>query len=197
MALNMDEFQRLKTVIETFAPVPESEWEHFRESLSRKQLKKGEPFFSLDEEKLYLGFVSKGLLHSYYRPADGKIYSKTFVWENRMAGAWTAIIQKKNAHFECTALEDTELLVIEASKFLELCQRNICWVHVVKAYTEKLLIEREIREYNSLMLDSLGQYNEFRKNFKQVFDRIPQYLVASYIGISEVSLSRMLKNQKN
>jgi hypothetical protein len=58
---------------------------------------------------------------------------------------------------------------------------------------EKLYIEKEQREWQFLLGDAKSRYENFVQENRGLIDRIPQYLIASYIGISPVSLSRIRK----
>ncbi len=184
---------QFKKIISQFVEITDAEWEVFSSYLTKVVLKKGDYFFKHGDTHLSLGVVIEGLLHSHYISLAGKMHTKTFVWENRFAGAWTAIVNNDPALFSCEALEDSVLLTIRGDKFLELMDKYKNIGKLAQIYTQRLLKEREFREYSSLALTSTEQYELFKQTFPKIRGRVPQYLIASYIGISEVSLSRLKK----
>jgi CRP-like cAMP-binding protein len=72
-------------------------------------------------------------------------------------------------------------------------ERNPCWNTIARKYVETLFIEKEKRERRLLSEDAATRYLSFQKDYPGLEDKIPQYQIASYLGITPVALSRIRK----
>ena len=78
----------------------------------------------------------------------------------------------------------------------KLYERHACWERLGRKNAENLALVKESRE-KELLLDSLEiRYRRFLKEFPGLADRIPQYHIASYLGVTDVALSRIRKKIK-
>ncbi len=175
--------------------IPEDQWELFKTHLNVVTFQKGENIFTINDERIFVGFLIKGLAYSYYLKSDGKQFTKNFYWEGRLISPWASFLQNKPCHFTAEALEQTTVVMVSAEVMRQFEEKHICWLKLTKLSSERALIDREEREYNSLMLSTMQQYIFFQNKFSDIINRISQHQIASYLGISPVSLSR-LKNKK-
>jgi CRP-like cAMP-binding protein len=78
----------------------------------------------------------------------------------------------------------------------EFYDRHACWERLGRKNAEQLVLIKEARE-KELLLDSLEvRYQRFLQEFPGLADRIPQYHIASYLGVTDVALSRIRKKIK-
>jgi CRP-like cAMP-binding protein len=98
--------------------------------------------------------------------------------------------------FFIQALERTDTIVLPNRLLNELYDRHVCWERFGRKMAEHLVIIKEARE-KELLLDSLEvRYQRFLKEFPSLVDRIPQYHIASYLGVTDVALSRLRQKIK-
>ena len=138
-----------------------------------------------------LYFVYKGLLKQHFIESNGKEAVKTFIWENQLCANYSAILTNRLANFQTTALEECQLLAIGVEKLSSLYQRHPCWQEVGRKVAEGLLIAKELREQQMLTLNAEERYLEFQRHFSHLMNRLPQYEIASYVGITPVALSQI------
>ncbi len=158
----------------------------------KKTLVKGELF--LQEGKICrdLGFITKGLV-CYYVTADGSEVVHNFAMENEFICNYDSLINKTVSYKNIIALEPTELLCISLNKLQQLYKtisngEKFGRLHMEDVYTDA------IKHIISFYTDSPQQrYGEFVRNRKELLQRVPQYYIASYIGIKPQSLSRIRK----
>lgn len=158
----------------------------------KRTLIKGEMF--LQEGKICrdLGFINKGLV-CYYVTSDGTEVVHAFAMENEFICNYDSLINKTVSYKNIIALEPTELLCISSNKLQQLYNtisngERFGRLHMEDVYTDA------IKHIISFYTDSPQQrYGEFVRNRKELFQRVPQYYVASYIGIKPQSLSRIRK----
>lgn len=194
----MNSFEKLKLFLSNATDIPASEWLFFITQLRLIHLKKGDFLFKEKEDFYMLCFVAQGLIHTFYNTSDGRQLTKNFAWEGRLISPWASILQKKSANFNAQAVESTLIVAVDARKFTELKKRHHCWEIISRKCTEAVFIERERREYEFLALNYQERIESFNEFYGSIINRIPEYLMASYLGITPVALSRIkAKNREN
>jgi CRP-like cAMP-binding protein len=86
---------------------------------------------------------------------------------------------------------------ISLSDYKKLLAGHICWQTITSKLTQEIFIEKEKREREFLSDDAETRYLNFIQKYSGIEKRINQYQIASYLGISHVTLSRIRKNQRN
>ena len=145
-------------------------------------------------------FVCKGLLRAYRIKEDGTENIMRFASEN----GWMLDPQSYNkqtpSRYNIEALEDTEVILWSRENVDEL----LASIPAFKSFSEKLkensLDESQNRVLMNISYTPEEQYQEFITSFPDVFRRVPLHMVASYLGVSRETLSRIrhaqLKRQK-
>ncbi len=192
----MDDRNVLLKFFQNLSDVPISEWAYFLTQIRLQKYKKAETLFKVDEHSDLIGFVVRGLVYTYYLSSSGSLFVKYFAWEGKLISPYVSIIAGKKSSFTAEALSDTTIIYITGETLAKLLKRNVCWERIARKCAESLLMQREKREYESLTMDNLARYESFRNEFQPILDRIPQHIIAGYLGISPISLSRII-NKKN
>ncbi|ULQ54303.1 Crp/Fnr family transcriptional regulator [Flavihumibacter fluvii] len=158
----------------------------------KKTLVKGE--FFLQEGKICreLGFINKGLV-CYYVTVNGTEVVHNFAKEHEFICNYDSFINKTVSHKNVIALEHTEMLCISFQKLQQLYKtissgERFGRLHMEDVYTDA--INHIISFYSS---SPQQRYREFVQNRKELLLRVPQYYIASYLGIKPQSLSRIRK----
>jgi CRP-like cAMP-binding protein len=138
-----------------------------------------------------IGFVRSGVLRLYYMDNSGNEVTKHFCLENTAAISYSAFIQQQPSRFFIQALEKTRLLTIDKNTYDNLLQRHICWQITARKLAEIVFILKEKREAELLMDDAQTRYLQFLKDFPNLINRVKQYYISSYLGITPESLSRI------
>lgn len=139
-------------------------------------------------------FVCQGLLRFYYLSENGKETNKAFVVENEFAGPLASAALNLPLYFGIEALEETTMLVAPFSQFQLLYEQHPAFERIGRKLAELLLIRKEVRMRSMLEQTATERYLDFIQNQPTLAERIPQYHLASYLGITEVSLSRLKNN---
>jgi CRP-like cAMP-binding protein len=184
-------FDTLRNHLTRAFSVPPLEWVHLAKHLRLKSLKKGEAFFRQGEPVDEIGFVIKGLLYNYFTSESGDKFVKYFIPDRGFVACYSSLVTERPALFSCETLEPTTLITIRYQDVLKLYDRHICWERMGRKKAEELFVEKEVREMLFLTSDATARYEVFVRENQDLVNRVPQYLIASYIGISPVSLSRI------
>ncbi len=188
--------QKLKNYLETITNVPPTEWAHFLTLLKIQQFKKNHHLFNKGENGENMYFVLSGVVATFYTDSAGKVAYKDFVTDGRPVASYSAMLMGQPNYFSAVTLSNTWVVTIKYSDFTKLFSRHVCWQKMGRRAVEKVYIERERREYELLMLNSLQRYAAFCEKFDHVKDIIPQWMIASYIGVTHTTLSRLLSNSE-
>ncbi|MNI08038.1 hypothetical protein D3C73_610620 [compost metagenome] len=112
---------------------------------------------------------------------------------NEFITSYSSLLQNAPSFFAIQALMDSQLIVIPYSDFQSLFARHICWERLGRIIVEQLFVKKETRERELLLLSAEARYLLFLEKYGQVVKHIPQYHIASYLGITPVALSRIRK----
>lgn len=144
----------------------------------------GEPM-----QKLF--FVVEGLLRFYYIDADGREWNKSFVPEGRFAGALSSYVLGLPAPFAIQAMEPSTLMVAAWADMQSLYERDPVFERLGRRFAEWLAVKKELRERSFLEMGAAARYEAFLREEPELARRVPNYHIASYLGVTEVTLSRI------
>jgi CRP-like cAMP-binding protein len=139
------------------------------------------------------GFLIRGLVRYFYTDSQGREFTKMFFGANSFVSSYTAMINKTPSFFSIQALTQVEILEIDFEHWLKIKQSNDMWNLFLITLLEKGYAIKEKRERELLILDAESRYKIFREEFQDVENQIKQHLIASYIGITPIALSRIRK----
>lgn len=172
----------------------EPETEILKSLFVHKKLRKHQYILQEGEVCAHDNFVIKGLARTYRVDEKGQEHILRFTPEEWWTGDLASFLSGAPSMFNVDCLEDTELLRI-TYKDLNLLYEQ---VPTMNKYF-RLLYQRSIISYNLRVTASLTQsaserYEEFIKRYPQIDQRVPNHQIASYLGITPQSLSR-IRNQ--
>jgi CRP-like cAMP-binding protein len=175
--------------------LPDTEGRKFAAIANERSMGKGEYFIREGQTPRKIAFVGKGLFRYFYIDRDGTEYTKNFILAGNFITAYSATIAQKPSVMFIEALEDSVVYEINYADWEELKDGHTCWKDLLIYFLERAFSIKEKRERELLLLDAEQRYRVFKDEFPGLETRVKQHLIASYLGISPVSLSR-LKNVK-
>ena len=184
-------FVTLKAVIDALVAPPAPEWTRFQALFEPQTLQAGQFFIRAGDPSTRICFINAGLLRLFYQTPQGKEFNKSFAQENSFAGVYSAYLSDSPARFAIQALEDSRLLVAAFPDITGLFNGHRCWEKLGRLLSEQLYVKKEQREAEFLLDDAQTRYRNFQNQYPGLEDRLPQYHVASYLGITPVALSRI------
>lgn len=174
--------------------IPEEELKRLKSLAKPLNIRKHEYFLMAGETPGYVGFNVSGLLRYYYIDKNGTEITKHFCFENTCVLSYGAFLQQIESKYFIQALEDSQLFVIDYQTYQNLLSTNICWQVAARKIAEMLFILKEKREAELLLNDAQERYLVFLKDYPNLENRLTQYHIASYLGITPESLSRIRAN---
>jgi len=157
------------------------------------ELKKNEYFIKEGEVSREIGILTKGIVRSFYVTNEGKEYNKTLFAAPSIIGSYVSLITGQPNRLPQQALTDCLVTKIPLSIIEKLSAEHIEMERLRRKIAEHFFVLKEKRELEIALLDAEKRYVIFRKEFSGVEQLIPQYHIASYLGISATQLSRIRK----
>lgn len=138
-----------------------------------------------------VAFVHEGILRVCYYSKEGEEVTRYFVEENNFAVDLNSFSNQIPSSEYIQAIVPTELYVFSLENLSNLSNTIIVWDSIINKITNKALIEKVNRISPMMAEDAKTRYLEFFKRFPNLANRIPLNYLASYIGITKHSLSRI------
>lgn len=156
-------------------------------------LKKDAFFLQEGENSTEIGFIISGIFRSYYVDKIGNDITKYFYTEGGILFSYAAYLSQKESMYYIQALEDSEILVAKISDFERIIEGNYQLLLFYKKMIDRVLVIKEEHASSFKLLNSIERYKQFLATYPDLEKRIKQYYLASYLGITPVSLSRIRK----
>jgi CRP-like cAMP-binding protein len=163
---------------------------------SFKKLDKDTYFLKAGQQAKYIGFILSGAVREYYVDKKEAEYNKAFCFENNFTGSYYDLVKKEKSSVCIQALSPCELLIANFEKFQDLAQKNIEWLYVSHYVITNLLLKKCEREQQLLTLTATERYHLLMQQQPQLESMVPHYQIASYLGITPISLSRIRHNKQ-
>lgn len=178
----------------SISPIRQDTWRKMQRLFSEMTLKKGAYFIKEGEYARQIGFLSEGIIRAFYRSNEGIEYNKHFFTEKQLVAGYSSLITKRPNKINQQALTDCRLYTINYKDLLKLYDTHQDLERLGRKVAELFFVHKEEREINIVMLDANKRYLLFQKEYPTLQQRIPQYHIASYLGITPTQLSRIRKN---
>lgn len=141
-----------------------------------------------------LYFVEKGALYSYLTDKDGHVHVVQFALEDYWISDLYSFFSGKPALFTIEALEPCQLLVLDETGFKTACDHLPKLDRFFRVLIQTAYVNSQYRIARTFSAEAEQRYCELVENHPDIIQRIPQFLIASYLGIKPQSLSRIRKN---
>jgi CRP-like cAMP-binding protein len=172
---------------------PEDQWARVSPYLSVKTVGAKLSLQAVGEKSTHHYFIVEGLVRFYYITPNGKEVNKGFYKKNHIVGSLSAVILDEPCRFGIQTLEPSVLVAIDLAAIRPISNGIPAWQRLHNYSCEMMLIRNERREAELLTMTTKQRFRQFMKNFPDLMERIPQYHIASYLGITPVALSKYKK----
>lgn len=161
-----------------------------KEAFVPKSLKKKELFLKQGDICQYTGFILQGAMRQYSIDSNGTEHIIQLAIENWWIVDRESYLMKTPSVYNIDAWEDTKLLTLRLTDLERLLDipavKEMFW-----QMNQSNFIASQKRLNNSITLPAKNRYEELLKNYPDFVQRFPQHTIASYLGISKETLSRV------
>lgn len=183
----------LRAYLHRFIPaLTDADWEALARTVQRRHLARGQHFVQAGNYQPELALVLQGACRLYYSRPDGDERTTYFFFENHLVGDYASCLTGRPSQLSIQALADTELLVFDYAALRQLYDERPVYERFGRLLAEYHLLGTDARLVEHLLLSPEERYRALLASGKtKILARIPQHLVANYLGVTPVSLSRI------
>ncbi|MDX1636591.1 MAG: Crp/Fnr family transcriptional regulator [Balneolaceae bacterium] len=139
----------------------------------------------------YENFVVEGCLRCYHLDEDGKEHVVQFAVEDWWISDMQSFLTQSPAHFNVDSVEPSVVIQFGYKELQELFRRVPKFERFFRLIIQNAFIATQKRIVASYSKDAGKRYIEFKNRYPDIEKRVPQYMVASYLGISPEFLSKI------
>ncbi len=184
-------FERLKNSLEEHVSLTNEEWEYFKNKFRPKRMLKRQ--FLLQEGNVCreMAFVEKGSLYSYTVDLAGNKHVIRFAFEGWWMVNLQSFLTEQPTRLNIEVLENSELLMLDRKNHDELLEELPAYMSYYRIIVQDAYVALQQRVENALGLTAEEKYKRLIEDSPEFLNRVPLNLVASYLGVSPETLSRV------
>lgn len=171
-------------------PLTETAQAAFEALLEPVELPKNEYLLREGDRAHHGYFLEEGLVRVFYNK-DGNEYNKTFFTPGMFPTPITALLTSTASQLSFQALLPSQLVRFPFLKFRQLFDKHRCLESMMLRIMEEVWIKKEQHDIRMVTNDATTNYCIFREEYPELENQIPQYHIASYLGITPIQLSRI------
>lgn len=178
------------TILQHLQPLSMETKEALEAIIKHKQFRKGELLVRIGQVPENFYFICKGLARVYYVRHDQEV-TDYFAIDNQFIGALPGLFTQQPSHKAIEALEDAEVDYFSYAAFDKLCERH----HDLERAARKMsifgMMEGQKRIESIRFYSAKERYDELERLYPGITNRAPLKYIASYLGVTQVSISRI------
>jgi len=186
-------FEILFLHIQKKVALSDSDKENIKPYFRTKKLRKRQYLLQESEVCRNLTFISKGLLKSYSTDDKGVEHINIFGFEGWWISDFRSFICGDESVLNIEAIEDSEVLLISRESYEELMLEVPIMERYFRILYQNSLVTKETRLMADHTYNAEEKYRNLLQDFPEIMQRIPQNLLASYLGMTPETLSRIKK----
>tara|TARA_Y100000768_G_C23939623_1_gene664435 strand:+ start:244 stop:780 length:537 start_codon:yes stop_codon:yes gene_type:complete len=140
-----------------------------------------------------IAFIQQGVFRIYFYNNEGEEITRYFLAENQFVVDLNAFNNQVVSSEYIQSVTDSEVVILSRTAFDQMSTIIPEWDKVIKAITEKALMEKLFNRSNMVGQSAKSKYLDFLTTHPKLANRIPLGHLASYLGIKQQSLSRIRK----
>jgi CRP-like cAMP-binding protein len=172
----------------------DNEREVIMAAFERKHMRKRQYLLREGDVCKYTAFIVKGSARIFTVDEKGHEHVNRFGLESWWISDHESLINLTPSPYFIEMLEDSELLVISLVNAIELRNKSRCFDLTIKTLDKFQTIAMQKRIHAAIGMTAEERYFDLSRTYPQFLERFPMNMIASYLGISPETLSRIRKN---
>jgi CRP-like cAMP-binding protein len=186
--------EQIKQVMRQMINVSEGELNDFLSGAISKTFKRQELLSQPDSIPNEIFFINKGIVRVLITDNEGSEHTIHFALENQFIADYSNFIQQQPSIYTLQALEETQVLILPRAT-IEWGYQNLKEGQKMgRLIAEYYFIYQDHRIKNNYIRTPKQRYDSINEVFQNIHNRAPQHMIASYLGISPIHLSRLKKS---
>lgn len=183
--------RQLRQHINQFSILSNEEWKALEPHLSIIHLKKHQLIATQEVVADQIGFILEGVFRQFYTK-DGEERTTYFFFDQQLVAAYMSCITARPSPVHIEALTDATCLVFPYAVLKALFSQYAGWQEFGRVFAEYVMVALEERMACLLMLSPEERYLALLEgDQRHLLQRVPQHYIATYLGITPVSMSRI------
>lgn len=191
MMLSDAGFQLLANNIRELVPISDGNLKTVLTAFQERRLERKEFLLSEGETSNHMRFVIEGSLRSYYLKEDGQ----EFISQFGIPGWWIndlySYLTQKPAIYYIQAVTPARVLQIHRDQLTQLYDEVPIIERFYRIKFERAYVALQERNLKGMSLTAKERYEQFREQYRDIEQSVPQYMIASYLGITPEFLSAL------
>ncbi len=186
--------EQLKTVLHAFSGMTDEHFELSSAFWKERTYSKGEFYNEFGNVCKYLGVVLDGVFRTYFVDgATGEDRNVFFYSKNQVVVAYTSFVLQKPCKYFTQAMTESRIYYIQFDRLQELYRTSHQWERLGRLIAETAFVIGSGRLESQLFTPPEDRYLDLIAQHPDIFNNVPLYHIASYLGIQGPSLSRIRK----
>jgi CRP-like cAMP-binding protein len=186
--------EKLIDYILLFGHLNKQQIDLIKSKASEIELHKDDHYWEAGKTVRQIGFLTEGVLRVYYYNNKGEEITRYFIDENHLILPGNSVDDIYTPSEYLSAITDCKLVVFSRQAWKELSDTIIGWDNIIHQIVVKHHSEKVARRSELISQDGTERYLDFLQKFPTLANRVPLSYIASYLGITQSSLSRIRKN---
>lgn len=161
-----------------------------------KKLRKRQYLLQEGDVCKYNCFVEKGALKAYILDEKANEHIVQFAFEGCFISDLASMMTGDPSSYNIEAMEDSELVLLTNKAHHEIIKKVPCFEYFVHSRLQSAYIDLQNRLIDIISLSGEKKYNNLINKYPEITQRVPQHMLASYLGLSAETLSR-IRSQSN
>ncbi len=179
--------------LQQISPLQAATLEALRPLFRRIELPSQDFFARSGEYSKQIGFLETGIMRAFFLSEAGKEYNKQFFMAPTLVGAYTSLLTGQPNQVAQQALQPCIIWAASFEKVTALYDQYHDLERLGRKIAEAYFLEKEKKEIEMALLEAEHRYKIMQEEFPLLEVQIPQYHIASYLGITPTQLSRVRK----
>lgn len=185
--------EQIRQVMKQMINISEDELNDFLNQTITKTFKRQETVSQPNATPNEIFFINKGLIRVLIIDNEGTEHTIHFALENQFISDYSNFIQKQPSLYSLQTLEETQVVILPRSA-IEWGYKNLTEGQKMgRLIAEFYFIYQDHRIKNMYVRTPKQRYDSITDVFPNIHNRVPQHMIASYLGITPVHLSRLKK----
>jgi CRP/FNR family transcriptional regulator, anaerobic regulatory protein len=186
-------FNVLRAYLQARATLSQEEFEFVRSMFLPLTLPSGGFLQRAGDISKYAAFVAKGCLRTYVIDGKGKEHIVQFAPETWWVADNVSLSTGAPSQYFVDAIEDSELLLIDPPSHQRIVNDVPGYAEAFRKGLQRHAAAKDERIVRSMAASAEERYLDFMKTYPSIAQRVPQWMLASYLGISPETVSRIRK----
>lgn len=183
--------EKFRQHIEKITSLTDEEYDYVYSHFEIKKIDKKDILIKKGQYVEHVFWVINGIIKASYLDQNGKQHIIQFAMEDWWITDYQSFINKTKATIDVTCVESSEVLALSLSNREKICSESHKMANFFRIKSNASNISLQTRILKLLSSNSKERYNEFLSKYPQLIQRLPKHLIASYLGVSRETLSRL------